>query len=258
MKQFQLKAGVKENSEVCPGVFRLTFISREIAGTAGPGQFLMVRVARPPAIEPVLRRPFSIHRIDDEQVSILFKVVGRGTEILSREINEIDLLGPLGNGYTIPAQGNLALIGGGLGIAPLLFLAQRCQQQERAGQLLILLGAGTATDMPAIDDFRQLGLPVKLATDDGSAGHHGFVPELMADNMEKGDWSVMTCGPQPMMAGVARQCAANGWQCQVSLETTMACGMGACLGCAVQGRSRESYLHVCKDGPVFAAEDVVF
>ncbi len=256
MRQYQLCVAIKKNIEICPGIFRLTFTSRELAGAARPGQFLMVKTVLEPALDPLLRRPFSIHRVDGDEVSILFKVVGRGTEILSRQDREINLLGPLGQGYTIPEQGNLALVGGGLGIAPLLFLAQRCVKLKGAGEILVLLGARTARELTALDDFRRLGLQVREATDDGSSGHHGLVPELMAAHMSGKDWSVMTCGPRPMMAGVARQCATKGWHCQVSLETVMACGIGACLGCAVEGENRESYLHVCKDGPVFAATDV--
>ena len=257
MKQFQLLARVNKNIEVCPGIYCLTFTSKEMAQEARPGQFLMLKVSCPPMIDPVLRRPFSIHKVEGDQVSILFKVVGRGTEILAREKHEIDLLGPLGNGYTIPEKGSLALVGGGLGIAPLLFLAQYCMKLRKNERTLILLGARTAIELTAVNDFRKLGFPIELATDDGSAGHHGFVPHLMTEKMEGADWSVVTCGPQPMMRGVAEQSAAKGWECQLSLETVMACGIGACLGCAVRAKNNDSYLHVCKDGPVFDAAEVI-
>ncbi len=257
MKHLQLLAEVTKNVEVGPGIFCLTFTSRELAREARPGQFIMLKVSSAPMIDPVLRRPFSIHKVEGDQVSILFKVVGRGTEILAGENHEVDLLGPLGNGYTIPAKGYLALVGGGLGIAPLLFLAQYCIKLRKDERTLILLGARTAAELAPIKDFRKLGFPIELATDDGSAGHHGFVTHLMTDNMEGADWTVVTCGPQPMMRGVAEQSAANGWECQVSLESVMACGIGACLGCAVRAKNNDSYLHVCRDGPVFNAEEVI-
>ncbi len=257
MKHLQIRAKIEKNIEVCPGIYRLTFINRKLAELSRPGQFLMVKVARTPAIEPVLRRPFSIHQVKDDRISILFKVIGRGTENLAKTIDEVDLIGPLGKGYQIPSRGHIALIGGGMGVAPLLFLGQCCRKLKQKGrEILILLGARTVAEMPAAEDFRQLGLPLKTATDDGTAGYHGLITDLMEGNMAGGNWSVMTCGPQPMMNEVADQCFAQGWNCQVSLETTMACGMGACLGCAVQGKGRESYLHVCKDGPVFSADQV--
>ncbi len=254
MKQFLTKAKIIENVEVGPKVLRLTFEAEEIAETAKAGQFVMVKTATEASDDPILRRPFSIHRVEGKRVCILYKVVGRGTTILAKQQKEIDLVGPLGNGFSIPEKGNLAIVGGGLGIAPLLFVAQQAIRQGRKEEeIQILIGARSSAEFPVVDDFRQRGLKVRTATDDGSAGHHGLVTELM--DME-GDWTVLTCGPAPMMRAVAKKCEEKNWDCQVSLETTMACGMGACLGCAVQGNVKHEYKHVCKDGPVFQASDV--
>ncbi|HID28688.1 MAG TPA: dihydroorotate dehydrogenase electron transfer subunit [Desulfobacterales bacterium] len=254
MNQFLIRAKILENVEVGTNVLRLTFEAEEIAETAKSGQFLMVKTATEASDDPILRRPFSIHRVDGKRVCILYKVVGRGTTILAKQQKVIDLVGPLGNGFSIPEEGRLAIVGGGLGIAPLLFVAQQALRQGREEEeIQILIGARTSAEFPVVDDFRQLGLKVRTATDDGSAGHHGLVTELM--DME-GDWTVLTCGPAPMMRAVAKRCEEKNWDCQVSLETTMPCGMGACLGCAVQGKEKHEYKHVCKDGPVFKAGDV--
>ena len=254
MKQFLTKAKIIENVEVGPKVLRLTFEAEKIAKIAKSGQFIMLKTATESSDDPLLRRPFSIHRVDGKKVSILYKVVGRGTTILAKQQNEIDLVGPLGNGFFIPEEGSLAIVGGGLGIAPLLFVAQQALRQGyNKEEIQILLGARTSAEFPVVDDFRQMGLKVRTATDDGSAGHHGLVTELM--DME-GDWTVLTCGPAPMMRAVAKKCGEKKWDCQVSLETTMACGMGACLGCAVEGNVKHEYKHACKDGPVFQATDV--
>ena len=254
MHQFLTRAKILENVEVGPNLFRLTFEAEEIAETAKAGQFVMVKTATEASDDPILRRPFSIHRVDGKRVFILYKVVGRGTKILTKQQKEIDLVGPLGNGFTIPEEGSLAIVGGGLGIAPLLFVAQQAIRQGREEEeILVLIGARTSAEFPVVDDFRKRGLKVRTATDDGSAGHHGLVTELM--DME-GEWTVLTCGPAPMMRAVSKRCEEKNWECQVSLETTMACGMGACLGCAVQGNAKLEYKHVCIDGPVFKASDV--
>ncbi|MCK4839855.1 MAG: dihydroorotate dehydrogenase electron transfer subunit, partial [Desulfobulbaceae bacterium] len=130
----------------------------------------------------------------------------------------------------------------------------------------VFLGAATASEIKVLqNDFAGLGgLTVLVATDDGSTGHHGLVTELLTDNLDQaGNWQVYSCGPHPMMKAVASYCFARNWSCQVSLETLMACGISACLGCAIRGSgqgvdSNKPYLHVCKDGPVFAAGDVAW
>lgn len=260
MNQFLTKSKILYNDEVGPDLYRLTFEAKEIAETAQPGQFVMVKTAPGTSDDPILRRPFSIHRIDGKRVTILYKVVGRGTRFLATEKKTIDLVGPLGKGFSIPEQGKMALVGGGLGIAPLFFVAQQCVRKARSSlpedENLILLGAGTAAEFPVVDDFRQLGFKVLTATDDGSAGHHGQVTDLMGTKNMEDQWNVLACGPSPMMRAVSEKCAEKKWECQVALEAAMACGMGACLSCAVQSKDEGSFLHVCKDGPVFKAGDV--
>ena len=243
-------------------IFRLTVMAPQIADQARPGQFVMVQTA--PGQDPLLRRPFSIHQVSGSgTVQILFKVVGRGTKILAetKEGDFLSVFGPLGKGFTSSKQNKICLIGGGMGIAPLLFLGKWLLRSGFSGNLEVLLGARNGDEInPLKEDFVHLGINPAIATDDGSAGHHGLVTELMLQVMDPGEeWQVLTCGPYPMMRGVAEVCKGMNWPCQVSMETMMACGMGACLGCAIsKPNDLHSYQHVCKDGPVFEMSEIVW
>jgi len=257
---------VVRTEQLCPDIFRLTLMAPKIAQEAQPGQFVMVQTAA--GLDPLLRRPFSIHQVAAAgTVQILFKVVGRGTQLLSqfRQGDTLSIIGPFGKGFALPHPGeekNICLVGGGMGIAPMLFLAKRLLRASTGGgRLLALLGARTGSEIAVLqDDFAHLGIETAIATDDGSSGHHGLVTQLMLQAMEPGEeWQVLTCGPYPMMRGVVEICQGMQWPCQVSLETMMACGMGACLGCAITNpKDLSGYLHVCKDGPVFEMSEVAW
>jgi dihydroorotate dehydrogenase electron transfer subunit len=254
MPPSQQQSRILANEPLTADVFRLTVHAPEIVAAAAPGQFVMVQVSS--SLDPLLQRPFSIHsRGADGSLSLLFKVVGRGTALLAkaRPGDALHLLGPFGKGFDLSASDKpVCLIGGGMGIAPLLFLAQ-----ELPGRKYALLGARNHDELsPLAKAFAELGCAVQLATDDGSLGHHGFIPDLL-DEVLPDVSRVCTCGPNPMMRGVARKCRAAGVPCQVSLETHMACGLGACLGCAVPGRNGH-YIHVCKEGPVFTTEELAW
>lgn len=209
--------------------------------------------------DPLLRRPFSIHsRYPDGSIELLLRVVGRGTAMLAAATagQQISLVGPLGRGFGAPPAGEVCLVGGGIGCAPLFFLAQWLVEQGTFP--LVLLGAGNAGEHAAhVPGLRDLGCAVHVSTDDGSLGHHGFVTDLLPALSTKVK-KVYACGPVPMMAAVARFCADH-LACEVSLETHMACGLGACLGCAIPipGRT-DAFWHVCKHGPVFNAAEVVW
>ena len=243
--------------------FRLTVMAPQIAEDARPGQFVMVQTA--PGQDPLLRRPFSIHQVSGNgTVQILFKVVGRGTRLLAetKKGNLLSIFGPLGKGFNLlDQQQNICMIGGGMGIAPLLFLGKWLLRSGFSGKLIALLGARNADEInPLKEDFIHLGINPVVATDDGTAGHHGLVTALMLKQMDPGEnWQVLTCGPYPMMRGVVDICRGMNWPCQVSMETMMACGMGACLGCAIaKPNDLNSYQHVCKDGPVFEMSEIVW
>lgn len=257
MTEFQEKAPILTKEALTRDVYRLTVHAPKIAKTAIAGQFAMIRVLD--ALDPLLRRPFSIHKTtEDGSVSFLFKVVGKGTKMLAA-LNpgmKIDLIGPLGNGFTLATSGSFSMIGGGMGIAPLYFLAkQKLEAKRDYDNPPVLLGAQTQTELLKLaEEFVELGYPVHTATDDGTLGHHGFVTELLDEILTRVKL-VYVCGPMPMMRIVATKCIKAGVACQVSLETHMACGLGACLGCTFPA-AKGGYIHVCKEGPVFSAEEV--
>lgn len=245
-------------------VVRLTVHSPRIAASARPGQFVMLKTSS--VLDPLLRRPFSISQtIDNDCIQIVFKILGKGTKLLaeSKIGQPVDIVGPLGKGFRAEGQIPVCLVGGGMGIAPLLFLAREIVENMKSAQLFVFLGARNATELkPFDDDFNRLGLHPFLATDDGSLGHHGLVTELMTAQFSEHsvDFRVVSCGPYPMLKAVATLCRGWQWPCEVSLETIMACGMGACLGCAIPRAEKlgDGYLHVCSDGPVFDAEAVLW
>jgi len=257
MIEFQENSLVTAKESLTQDVFRITVQAPLIAGAAHPGQFVMVRMQD--TLDPLLRRPFSIHKVyRDGSLALLFKVVGKGTRMLSG-INpgtDINLIGPLGKGFRLSPDSSFCMIGGGMGIAPLFFLGQRLLESDQSSDNPpVLLGAQTQQELLMLaEEFTELGYPVHTATDDGTLGHHGFVTELL-DEIVHSVSQVYVCGPIPMMRIVALKCQAAGVACQVSLETHMACGLGACLGCTFPARGG-GYKHVCKDGPVLSSDEV--
>ena len=260
MSQFQKKVELVRSEVIARDVVRLTFNAPEIAKAALPGQFVMIQIGS--GKDPLLRRPFSIHQTSSEgTLQILFKVVGRGTELLAqcRVGQQLSLLGPLGKGFVLGEPGKACLVGGGMGIAPMLFLASRFQQQTKQGVApLVILGARNREEiLPLIGDFEALGLEVLAATDDGSLGHHGLVTDVLKKINPRPDFTVYSCGPKPMLAAIHHLCLKENICCQVSVESAMACGMGACLGCAVP-LNAGGYAHACSDGPVFEAGELLW
>ena len=235
---------------------RLTLHAPLIAAAAQPGQFVMVACG--PSLDPLLRRPFSIHRrIGAEQIQLLFRVVGRGTRLLSelRPGQALSLIGPLGRGFGPVLADSVCFVGGGIGIAPLLFLADRWHRSDQA--CTVLLGSRTGDELTQLaSEFEALGCRIETATDDGSLGHHGLVTDLLAPHLAH-IRKVYVCGPHAMMATVAGLCKTVQVACEASLEAHMACGLGACLGCTIHGTDT-LYKHVCKHGPVFNAEEVAW
>ena len=264
-KMKQIDAEILKIEPVAKDIFRLTLKAPDIAEAAAPGQFVMIRPVS--GFDPLLPRPFSLHDWSEKQgtIVILFRVVGKGTGILaqSRHGRKLQVVGPLGKGFDITSAESVCLVGGGIGIAPLLGLAKRLPEADAYNEIAVLLGGASGEELAPLAECLDIpGLAVRLATDDGTLGHHGVVTDLMENHMTRDrDWLVLSCGPMPMLKAVAHLCRKNGWPCQVSLESVMACGMGVCLGCAVKspaGNGHEGYLHVCKDGPVFWESDVAW
>lgn len=239
--------------------FLMTIESPDIALSGRPGQFVHVRCG---GHEAYLRRPFSICRIDRERgtFDIGVQVRGKGTRALAalRENDTIDVMGPLGNGFSLKKEDrSIAVVGGGIGVFPLLGLLR----EHPAGEKTVLLGFRGRDQVVLEQELRQESHGLYIATDDGSYGHKGFVTSLLEKILEeKRIDRVFICGPAPMMKRAAEICAGKNIPCEVSLEERMGCGIGACLVCACRVRSGEDwdYAHVCKDGPVFDGGSVIF
>ncbi len=256
MKYTQGKYIIAEKSAIAREIYSFTISCPEVAQVAQPGQFVHIR-----ANGFTLRRPISICGIDPVKgtLRIVFEIRGEGTAEIAR-LNKgdlIDMLAPLGHGFTLmDTDKKVALIGGGIGTPPMLPLAQ-----HYGSKAVAITGFRNSSAAILQEDFRKTGAEVVLCTDDGSAGIHGFVTEPLSELAAKGELgAVFACGPMPMLKGVAAICKENGIYCEISLEERMACGIGACLGCACRTvRNDEEYFaHVCKDGPVFKAEEVLW
>lgn len=214
-----------------------------------PGQFAQLLVENSPST--YLRRPISIHDICREkgEVGFLVQIVGEGTRHLAalKEGDTLNVILPLGRGFTMPAAASerILLVGGGVGVAPLLYMG-RCMAAMGCTPTF-LLGARTGADLLRLDEYRALG-PVYVTTEDGSMGEKGFVTQHSLLNEAKFD-RVSVCGPKPMMVAVARYAKAAGVDCEVSLENMMACGLGACLCCVED--TEQGHVCVCQEGPVF-------
>jgi dihydroorotate dehydrogenase electron transfer subunit len=218
-----------------------------------PGQFAEVLVDRTNKV--FLRRPISIHDVDDKKNTIVFlvKIVGDGTRELSRlERNDtVNVVFPLGNGFTLPKSGKVLLVGGGCGSAPMLYLARRLH--EKGIEQKILLGARSKLELMETEAFSHFG-ELLLTTDDGSSGQKGFITMHPVWEELKNIDMIYCCGPDVMMKAVAKLAKDKGVDCQVSLENTMACGVGACLCCVTETiRGNEC---VCTNGPVFNIKEL--
>ena len=247
------QAGVKitSNEQVAAHAYRMTLAAPGIAKTARPGQFIMVKTAD--GCQPLLRRPFGVHNVKGPGVDILYEIIGEGTKLLSQKKpgERLDIIGPLGNGFDIGRRtSDIILVAGGIGVAPLVFLAEKLKKQKT----LVSLGAKTKSRILCEKEFKALGCEVKIATDDGSKGHKGFVTDLIAD--VRRPQFIFACGPKPMLKAVAAIARQHNISAQASLEEHMACGIGACLGCVAETKS--GMRRVCKDGPVFDAKEIVW
>jgi len=254
---FEQNAKIISNKRLAAETFLMTLESPEICSKARPGQFVMLRVTS--GIDPLLRRPFSICGTRGNDLFLIpYKVVGRGTALMSKakKGEKLGVLGPLGSGFDLPKQeGKAVLVAGGIGIAPLIFLAQAMD----TGKTAFLTGYRSKNEILPLEPFGLDAMEPLISTDDGTAGHHGFVTELLENQLaglSEDPPLIFSCGPLNMLKHVARLALERNIPCQVSLETNMACGLGACQGCAVRASSGETrtYFHVCQDGPVFDVE----
>lgn len=249
---------VKEQIKVAENQFLLTLNCPSITEVAQAGQFITLKLNK--NYDPLLPRPFSIHSVDRETGDLLiyYQVVGKTSKLMAElePGDDITVLGPLGQGFNLKLENSRALlIGGGLGQAPLRFLAE--ELQKRNNQVYMALGAQDQEGLKNILCLKDSCQEIKFSTQDGSLGKAGFVTELLLPIIKDFQPEIIyTCGPLPMMGAVKKIAAQAKIPCQVSLETTMACGIGVCLGCTCESPDAAIYPKVCTHGPVFWAQEV--
>jgi len=247
-------AVINHNEGIVPGIFQMWLKLPELAGEAHPGQFLMVRCGE----DMVLRRPLSVHRVAGDRLALLYQVKGKGTEWLShcKKGGKLDVFGLMGNGFKItPHTKNLLLVAGGIGIAPLYYLAESAVKMKN--NVTLLLGAANANQL-YLARLLPAGTKCVLTTEDGSIGHKGMVTDLLPDYADWAD-QIFACGPLPMLRNMAKEKDKLGMRnkpVQISLEMRMGCGVGVCYGCTIH--TKNGLKQVCKDGPVFSLDDVIW
>ncbi len=259
-------ARIISNRMLAPGYYRMELECGPPLTAAVPGQFVMVLIDGG-GRGPFWRRPFSVAGLVCREgrvcgIELVYKVVGRGTAAMAAMAagKLVSLLGPLGRGFDVSGDPDpLFLAAGGIGIAPMVFLARSLEERGHRGRRLFFLGGRGKADLLCLARLERLDLELHLATDDGSAGHAGPLTGPMAEAAAKGPPQLIcACGPPGMLRAVARMAAEHCCPCQVAVETLMACGMGACQGCALPETGGSGfYLHACRDGPVFDASRIV-
>ncbi len=242
--------------------FRLVVRAPRIAPQVQPGQFAHVRI--PPLKDALLRRPFSIFQVEDDTFSILYKAVGKGTEVLSRMRagEELNAIGPLGHGFTVPAPGGVTplLVAGGYGMAALYLLAQRSPQKG-----VVFVGGRRRVDILCEKEFRALGWEVRVTTEDGSRGEKGLVTQPLLAQLRTPHSAPRTpklfaCGPTGMLKAAGKIAEEFGVPAELSMDEHMCCGVGVCLTCVIPVKTPGGweYQRTCTEGPVFDARQVIW
>ncbi|WP_417382965.1 dihydroorotate dehydrogenase electron transfer subunit [Gimesia sp.] len=275
-----LSARVVEQERMARDTYRLRLECPEVAEVILPGQFFMVR--EPGVNDPLLGRPFALYDtcLDGSGtptgIDFGYVVVGKLTSRMThwQPGDQVEIWGPLGNGFPHPGNGSLVMVAGGIGQTPFLATAREALGLRKYGRpertlpalperVSLLYGARSKEYLAGLDDFQLEGLDVEVATDDGSYGHQGFVTELLQQRIESETppTTIFCCGPEPMMEAVSKIAAQAGISCWLSLETPMACGFGACFSCVAKVRISDDewdYRRTCVEGPVFNAESLIF
>lgn len=252
----QLRVKVKSLKKIKGNIFLLALESKHLLKTAVPGNFLHLRIK-----SAILRRPLSVHKVINGKVYILFRVRGRGTKALSTVKTEsyLDVIGPLGQGFDLGGKKKdrtNILVAGGIGVAPLVFLAQELSKLSKDDNL-ILLGAKNNKEIVCEEEFKSLGFKVKIATENGSRGIKGTVIKLLDKALTRSDKQtyVYACGPKEMFLAINKKLKKRPKiKCEVSFEQFMGCGLGVCCACSI--KTKKGYKKTCKDGPVFNIKDI--
>ena len=235
---------ILSNEALTQNVYKMV-LSGDTSAITAPGQFVNIQLDG-----LFLRRPISVCDYDDKTLTIIYKVVGKGTETMSQMpiSAELDILTGLGNGYDLTLSGDApVLLGGGVGVPPMYNLAKKLVAQGKT--VSVILGFNTASEVFYEDAFKALGCHVQVTTVDGSYGKKGFVTDALPENYTY----FYTCGPEPMLKAVYRATATSG---QMSFEERMGCGFGACMGCSC--KTLTGYKRICKEGPVMKKEEILW
>ncbi len=252
--RYLIDCPVVRNDELAAGQYRMRLHAPEIARAAAPGQFCMIEVAT--GLYPFLRRPMCFEQIEGGEITILYKIEGEGTRLMSAFVpgQRLNVQGPLGRGFPIdPSYERHILVAGGIGVATFpglaKVIAEHCARPPE-----VVLAARNKELILCEDEFRAVGCEVHIATDDGSAGRKAFAADVLKELEPGARTRVYACGPMIMMRTTSDAALKAGASCLVSLEAQMACGDGACLGCVVEStveQEGEHMVRVCLDGPVF-------
>lgn len=263
MNTFDTHTRILSNEKVAEDHYLLRCECSEIAQYAQPGQFIHVLISKGAGL--LLRRPFTIYTIDGHEITMLYQIIGEGTQRLSEMPRgaSLHVLGPLGNTFDIENTSKPAiLVGGGAGIASLMLLAVALRQHGI--QTVGLVGAQNQGRLLSVDDLEAIDVAVHIATDDGSVGHRGFVTDILTDMLNKNSLNrptIYACGPHAMLTAVAKITTKFEVPTQVAMENRMGCALGVCLGCVCPVRidsNRIEYQRVCTEGPVFNATDIAW
>ena len=257
MEKIQNKYKVLGNEKLSPKYWRMTFDAPELAAQVKPGQFVHIRTDED-GLQPFFRRPFSVYRAR-KYVEIFYDVVGPGTKLLSlkKKGDMLDVLGPLGVPFVMPPADakQIVMIAGGIGIAPMLILSDILKNKKY--NLVLIFGGRDRGHVYPMQEFKDNGVKIHIATDDGSVGVKGRVSVLF-DKIDKDPSRtfIYTCGPNPMMKAVQVFAGEHHLLGQAACEEIMACGLGACLGCSIETKS--GFKTVCHDGPAFDLDEIKF
>ena len=251
------KTEILSNSNLKGDYYKVVFYAPGIIKEGvKPGHFAHVQIAG--LRERVLRRPFSIFNIEENgALEIVYKIVGKGTELLSELQRGVvcDILGPAGNPYTYPEKNEIpVLVAGGYGSAAMYLIAKNSKQKG-----VLLIGAKSCYDLILVEEYEKLGFEVKIATDDGSRGHKGFVTDLLNEYCTDNKYKVYGCGPNPMMYAMAKLLDSKNKEAELSLDHAMCCGIGGCYTCVVKVKDENNgwkYSRTCKEGPVFKSSEI--
>lgn len=274
----QARVRIVENVRLARDTYRVRFECPTIACRIVPGQFLMLRLAG--LNDPLLGRPLALYDTicesagENGAIDVVYLTIGKMTRRLAQCVagDELDVWGPLGNGFPEFETDHLIMVAGGIGQTPFLALGQEYLGRRRYGgasrsvqparKVTLCYGVRSAEFLAGVTDFEQVGIDVHLSSDDGSIGHHGFVTEVLGQVLAEAageDRAVVCCGPEPMMHAVATLCERENTRCYVSLETPMACGIGICFSCVTRVRQADGswdYKRTCVEGPIFDAQKI--